>query len=235
MTNMRTYLHICTHVCMSRWCKHAKHLSACMWYVCKQIKPTQLRVQTKINWKKERNRERQREQLTMEPRDVARFEFMNPSIHDWLVTVHHLQWSEVALSPIDHYLRPFSTRPHQSHQAQRQEEEILGFQIPVADLSLVHVENCAQHLLHDDGRILLSELTHFDDSIEQLTSCAQLHRLRSVAGPWECLSILLLTFKFTSLHAFASWNRHEVNSVNSLFRFSLWVWFCSSAFSPFFG
>ena len=44
-------------------------------------------------------------------------------------------------------------------------------------MSKRHVEDCAQHLLHHDGGVLLGELSHFDDAIEQLTSGAQLHRL----------------------------------------------------------
>ena len=49
-------------------------------------------------------------------------------------------------------------------------------------MSKRHVEDCAQHLLHHDGGVLLGELSHFDDAIEQLTSGAQLHRLAKGRG-----------------------------------------------------
>ncbi len=66
-----------------------------------------------------------------------------------------------------------------------QKKEVLRFEISVTNLPLVHVENRWKHLLHHNCRIFFSELTNFNNSIEQLTSCTKLH------GQVDVLSIFL--------------------------------------------
>ena len=74
--------------------------------------------------------------------------------------------------------------PH-IYSGKSQKQEVLRFEISVTDLPLVHVENRWKHLLHHNRRIFFSELTNFDNSIEQLTSCTKLH------GQVDVLSIFL--------------------------------------------
>mmetsp|Transcript_104098 Transcript_104098/g.301150 ORF Transcript_104098/g.301150 Transcript_104098/m.301150 type:complete len:263 (+) Transcript_104098:234-1022(+) len=57
----------------------------------------------------------------------------------------------------------------------RQEEEVLRFQVAMADMVLVHVVDSLDHLLHERGRLHLREVPSLNDSVEQLASCAQLH------------------------------------------------------------
>mmetsp|Transcript_98965 Transcript_98965/g.308400 ORF Transcript_98965/g.308400 Transcript_98965/m.308400 type:complete len:374 (-) Transcript_98965:42-1163(-) len=55
------------------------------------------------------------------------------------------------------------------------EEEILGLEVAVADLVLVHVVNRADDLLHQVGCLGLCEVASLDDSVEELATAAELH------------------------------------------------------------
>jgi len=54
----------------------------------------------------------------------------------------------------------------------RREQEVLGLQIPMADVVLMHVENCSEHVLHDNGRLHFGKVSRIDDAIKKFASCA---------------------------------------------------------------
>mmetsp|Transcript_131636 Transcript_131636/g.366847 ORF Transcript_131636/g.366847 Transcript_131636/m.366847 type:complete len:618 (-) Transcript_131636:115-1968(-) len=56
----------------------------------------------------------------------------------------------------------------------RCEQEVLGLEITVADVQLVHVVDRSQHLLHDDGRLALLEVALLYDAVEELPAGAEL-------------------------------------------------------------
>mmetsp|Transcript_88776 Transcript_88776/g.286900 ORF Transcript_88776/g.286900 Transcript_88776/m.286900 type:complete len:318 (-) Transcript_88776:65-1018(-) len=54
-------------------------------------------------------------------------------------------------------------------------EEVLGFQISVADVGFMHVVDGFDDLLHQSSSLHLREVTTLDDSVKELTARAQLH------------------------------------------------------------
>mmetsp|Transcript_45222 Transcript_45222/g.121885 ORF Transcript_45222/g.121885 Transcript_45222/m.121885 type:complete len:325 (+) Transcript_45222:694-1668(+) len=69
----------------------------------------------------------------------------------------------------------------------REEYEILWLQVSVADAVPMHVEDGAEHLLHDDRRLRLGEAACVDDAVEELAAFAELHGKVDVAPVLECL------------------------------------------------
>mmetsp|Transcript_65300 Transcript_65300/g.181581 ORF Transcript_65300/g.181581 Transcript_65300/m.181581 type:complete len:487 (-) Transcript_65300:174-1634(-) len=61
------------------------------------------------------------------------------------------------------------------YRIRRHEDEILGLQVAVAHVVLMHVINCADDLLHDNRRLHLCEVTRLDDAVEKFSTCAKLH------------------------------------------------------------
>mmetsp|Transcript_106141 Transcript_106141/g.165699 ORF Transcript_106141/g.165699 Transcript_106141/m.165699 type:complete len:221 (+) Transcript_106141:641-1303(+) len=55
------------------------------------------------------------------------------------------------------------------------EQEIFWLQVTVANVVLMHVKDCPEHMLHDGSCLRLSEMTSIDNAVEQLSACAQLH------------------------------------------------------------
>mmetsp|Transcript_15708 Transcript_15708/g.41633 ORF Transcript_15708/g.41633 Transcript_15708/m.41633 type:complete len:289 (+) Transcript_15708:425-1291(+) len=69
----------------------------------------------------------------------------------------------------------------------RHEEKVLGFEVAVAHVVLVHVVEGPHDLLHQDGGLHLREMARLDDAVEKLAARGELHDQVDVAVVLEGL------------------------------------------------
>mmetsp|Transcript_19572 Transcript_19572/g.36646 ORF Transcript_19572/g.36646 Transcript_19572/m.36646 type:complete len:222 (+) Transcript_19572:661-1326(+) len=70
------------------------------------------------------------------------------------------------------------------------EQEILGLQVTMANVVLMHVEDRAEHVLHDNGCLNLGEMASVNDAIEELSTCAKFQDQVDVAMVFKRLKQL---------------------------------------------